>query len=205
LFKDVFDGALNEGWEWIRENRFYWNLTDSPGNLTMFTYLGLINSPYFPKAQNLLVREAPTGNFELTTKMNLIPSSNFQHAGLLIYQSDDNFVQLIRQYCDDEGAGCVGDGIYFDNQELGNFKGGYFPTKVKFGDSTYLKLTFEAGSISGQGKTYTAYFSVDGENWITIGKHDNVLTPIYVGLIANGGIEQKIPCHFDYFTIANIL
>ena len=48
---------------------------------------------------------------------------------------------------------------------------------------------------------YSAYYSLDGNDWTLVGKLNNVnITPNQIGLIAfNAGNEIEIPADFDYF------
>ena len=91
LFRDEFDGALGEGWQWVLENPQTWSLNSQPGWLEMVVSSGSVSAG---SAENLLLRPAPEGNFELETKVKFKPTGDFQIAGLLIYESAANFVQF---------------------------------------------------------------------------------------------------------------
>jgi beta-xylosidase len=188
LFRDDFEGVLAIGWGWVREDPTHWNLTDVSGSVRIILQPGGLNT-----ANNLLLREAPAGNFEMATLVRFTPTSNFQFAGLLIYQDDSNAIQFGRAFCNAPDV-CVGNGIYFDNIQHGEFSGSNYATATANPSQAYLRLRRE-------GTTYTGYHSEDGTNWTVIGQHTSNLTPLRVGLIAAQASEAEITADFDYFTI----
>jgi regulation of enolase protein 1 (concanavalin A-like superfamily) len=157
----------------------------------------------FEEVENILLRHAPEGNFEITTRVLFTPYSNFQSAGLIVYQ-DDNAALFFRRamcYLPSVPGLCVGNGLYFDNYnkdegtpEMYYQIGPNFATQTINPDEVLLRLTRE-------GRVYTAYYSSDGENWITVGRHEANLFPFYVGLIASGALEHPAEADFDYFTL----
>jgi hypothetical protein len=160
----------------------------------------------FEEVENILLRQAPLANFEITTRVLFTPYSNFQGAGLIVYQ-DDNAALFFRRamcYLPQVPDVCVGNGLYFDNYnkdegvpESGYSIGPNFPTQTSNPSEAYLRLT-------RQGRDYTAYFSEDGETWIEIGKHEADLFPSYVGLVASGAFELPAEADFDYFTLEEL-
>ena len=196
IFRDDFEAGLADGWSWVRENQYYWSLTDAPGFLRLITYPGGLAASGGTPTNSILLREAPAGNFGVETLLQFTPTSNFQLAGLIIYQSDTSYLQFGRVYCD-VGDSCVGNGIYFDNIENGNFSGGNFATSVNERSLAYLRLTW-------QGNVYTGYYSEDGNNWITIGQHESIVTPLQVGLVAHQASNGREAADFDYFLVTEI-
>jgi len=192
LFHDDFDGALAAGWSWMREDPTHWNQTDAPGTLRIVLQPGGIGSIASSPANNLLLRQAPEGDFEIVTLVHFTPTSNYQFAGLLIYQDDANAVQFGRAFCSAPG-GCAGNGIYFDRAQHGEF-GENYATATTNPSEAYLRLRRE-------GTTYTGIYSEDGANWIVIGEHRADLTPLRVGLIAAQAYAAETTADFDYFTI----
>ena len=45
-------------------------------------------------ATNLVLQAAPTGAWEMTTKVTLPVTANYQQAGLLVYGDDDNYAKV---------------------------------------------------------------------------------------------------------------
>lgn len=195
LWRDEFEGSLAEGWSWINENPEEWNLTGSPGALRIYT------APSGTGGENLLLRPVVQGNFAVETHLFFTPDTDFQFAGLVIYQDEDTFLQLGSAYCDVEGP-CVGDGIYFDYVSAGGLVDGNFATPAEnpFNPAeAYLRL-------ERRGNMVRAFYSQDGVSWIIIGDHwipsDFVINGI--GLTASqdfftGG--WSVPADFDYFEL----
>jgi tetratricopeptide (TPR) repeat protein len=190
-FRDDFDGALGGGWLWKRENPSGWSLTNKAGWLEIMAGAGNVNQG---DLENLLLRYAPAGNFELETKISFKPAGNYQMAGLMIYESDARHVIFGRAFCDTLQI-CIGDGYYFDSIAGGDYVPGNFGTPMPDTAVVYLRLRREAD-------TYTAYASEDGSNWQTIGSHTNALKPVFVGLVAGQAVEaEPQPAQFDYFVV----
>ena len=196
-WREDFDGSLAEGWRWVRENSAKWNLTENPG------FLRVYDSPYEVngKTQNLFLRDAPAGDFSITTHVYFEPKTNFQFAGLTIYQDDSNILSFGRAFCGTQNV-CVGNGIYFDNIIGGNWTGGNFATSVNTTDEAYLRLERRANVV-------TASFSYDGENWFEIGSHTlkSGFLVTGVGLFAYGDYDKSdadLPADFDFFELSEI-
>lgn len=190
LFRDDFEGSLGDDWQWIRENKKYWSLTNNAGWLEIMARSGHVGSG---DIDNLLLRQAPKGNFELETQLKFKPTGNFQIAGLLIYESAANFIQFGRAFCGT--TYCIRDGYYLDSTANGNFNPENFATTAPEANTVFLRLRRE-------GNTFTAYASEDGKEWKLIGAHNNQMNPLFVGLVsgqAYGTVPQ--PAQFNYFTI----
>ncbi|MEW5873429.1 MAG: FG-GAP-like repeat-containing protein [Chloroflexota bacterium] len=184
LFRDEFEDELSAGWEWIGEDPTHWNLSEEPGALRIILQPGSISG----EPKNFLVRKAPNGNFEISTFVHFLPQSNFQFAGLLIYQSQGNAIQFGRAF-----AG-IGNAIYFDHVERDAPGISNFATAVKSEAQAYLRLRRE-------GTTYTGYFSENGTEWVVIGTYESNIIPFYVGLIASQAFAGETTADFDYFTV----
>jgi beta-xylosidase len=188
---DGFDGLpLDSHWSWINEEPSQWSLTDRPGFLRIETDDGPVG------AANLLVQAAPTGDYAIYADVEFTPDANYQIAGLVVYQDQDNILVLGRAFCDAGPPNCVGNGIYFDGIEGSNFLGN-FATAVPEPDNAHLLVVREAD-------TYSGYYSADGSAWTLIGRHTLVVSPDlpYVGLtsaqdIGLGGNQAD----FDLFEL----
>lgn len=191
LFRDDFEGSLGEGWEWTRENKNAWSLTNNAGWLEIMARAGHVGSG---DIDNLLLRQAPEGNFELETRLNFKPTENFQIAGLIIYESAANFIQFGRAFCG-FGPPCAGDAYYIDLINGGNNNPENFATSAPETDTVFLRLRRE-------GNTFTAYASEDGTEWKVIGAHVGQMNPLFVGLVAGQAVNSvPKPAQFDYFVI----
>jgi beta-xylosidase len=139
------------------------------------------------------------GDFAITTHVLFEPNTNFQLAGLVIYQDENNYLQFGRAFCNAPGA-CAGNGIYFDNVVGGNFTGGNFTTSVESPNEAYLRL-------EGRGDLVKALFSHDGVTWIEIGTHgfSSDFQINGVGLTSVGDTnpsDKDIPADFDFFELS---
>ncbi|HNH79958.1 MAG TPA: hypothetical protein PLD33_15050 [Anaerolineales bacterium] len=190
LFRDDFEGTLGNGWEWTHENSEQWNLTDN-GWLEIMVSYGIINNS---NMDNLLLRQAPAGNFELETKLIFAPMEAPQMAGLLIYENNANYVELVHGACLTQP--CLGDTFYFDQMTRGSFIEENFATPVFGTGAIHLRLRFE-------GDSFTAYASENGTKWKLIGTHSRKIQPLYIGLFAGGSFDRaaQIPAQFDYFIV----
>jgi hypothetical protein len=189
LFRDDFEGGLGTGWTWKSEDPAQWNLSDAPG------FLHIALSPaVFGSASNVLLRDAPGGDFEIATMLRFAPTSNFQFAGLIVYQDDLNALQFGRSFCTGTDV-CLGDGIYFDHIQAGGLVGSNQATATGSQSLTYLRLRRE-------GLTYTGYHSEDGANWSVIGQHTADLSEVRVGVVAAQAFEAPATADFDYFVLS---
>jgi len=189
-FTDNFNDKLADGWTWKNEDPAKWSLSNVPGWLQITASDGSLQGPGLPA--NVLSREAPAGDFEISSLLRFSPTRNFQFAGLAVFQDGGNALQFGRAYCDLPSA-CVGDGLYFDDYVSASSSESNFKTPFQGGD-VYLRLRKE-------GNTYTAFYSEDGQTWTLIGAHTWEFTPIHVGLVAAQSSEDIVAA-FDYFTLS---
>src|SRR5688572_6020806 len=191
-FTDNFENQLGEGWEWLAEDPSRWSLTEVPGWLQIMASDASFDGPSFPT--NVLLRDAPSGDFEISTLLQFSPTSNFQFAGLVVFQDKQNVLQYGRAFCELPDI-CPGGGIYFDNMENGSITGSS-PMIATDIPAVHLRLRRVE-------TTYTAYYSEDGETWILLGEQIRDLSQPRVGLMAAQAAEA-IPAAFDYFTLTSL-
>jgi regulation of enolase protein 1 (concanavalin A-like superfamily) len=189
FFQDDFDQALEPGWFWVREDPSRWSLSTRPGFLRLDLGANDCNNP----PNNVALQPPAQGNYEMETMVDFTPQQNFQLAGLIVYQDDDNFLKLGRAYCDSASL-CIGNGIYFD------FKNSGYPDKSNFATPTnnpsliFLQLRKTASS-------YVGYLSEDGENWTIVGEHVSEIHPVGIGLYAGQSCGGSLPADFDFLSI----
>jgi serine/threonine protein kinase/ABC-type branched-subunit amino acid transport system substrate-binding protein len=194
MMTDDFEGELDSGWSWFEEDPAFWSLSDALGALRIVTQGESLYGAGIPR--NLLLRDAPEGDFEVITRVEFEPQQNFQQAAIVAYQDEDNFVLLNRGFCDLDA--CVGSGLHLDAE----INGEVIPDTPKTPavlSSTFLRLRRE-------GTTYTGYYSANGETWIGLGQLTNPLQPVQVGLMATNSNTDpavpQIPADFDFFEVS---
>jgi hypothetical protein len=192
---ESFDGPfLKPSWSWIREDPSHWSLASHPGVLRITSQQGALLGAT-NNAVNVLLRGLPEGDFEVRTRLLFAPTENFQIAGLLIYEDDDNFMALGRAFCDVGPPLCVGDGIYLDLEMHGTFLWNETLEPTVPGAETHLRLVRRSGA-------YQAYWSPDGERWRRVGAEIHLagFDPTQMGLLVSDGDTgaSQIPADFDY-------
>jgi len=185
-FSDDFLNTLQPGWTWIRENSSRWSLASEPGFLRIVLEGGRYH-------RNILLREVSRQDFDISTRVEFTPTSNFQIAGLIVYADDSSMIKLGRAFCNVAGN-CVGNGIYFDSMQNGQLGGPNYATETSLQDEAYLR-------INKTGSLFTAYYSEDGEDWVAIGEHEAEMPNPKVGVFAGQSNVVGAAANFDYFTL----
>ncbi len=193
FYRDDFNETLIAPWAWIRENSKNWSLTNIPGSMQISVSQGYVSSH---TNTNLLLRPAPAGNFQIETQMTFSPQDNFQFAGLIIYESDSNFIQAGREYC--KAVNCIGQGLYMNYYKNG------FLVKPDFGQP-YREIDPILLRLSRRADTYTFEASTDGKVWFIIGSHTSDMKPLQIGLVTGQRLKgNPISAEFDYFEVRSL-
>jgi len=95
LFEEGFDGKLDEGWSWIREDPDAWRLKD--GALEIRVQPGVAGT-----VKNALVRKAPNrseGTFaiEVTVTNTVVPTRQYEQAGITWYHGGKPVFKLVKE------------------------------------------------------------------------------------------------------------
>ena len=192
-FRDDFNIELESGWQWLREDPSQWSLSTVPGALQINALDGHATSEDLP---NILLRPAPQGDYQIEVKLTFQPAANYQFAGIIIYASPLNLLEVGRAYCDTPST-CAGDGLYIDYYQNGNFILPNFARAYTEGDVVYLRLIH-------QGDTYSLQASPDGIAWTLHGGQVSAMVPLQVGLFAGQNETDPIPALFDYIEIKSL-
>ena len=171
-FRDDFTQLPELGWKWVNEDTFAWNLSEKPGFLRIY----LSDKGELDQVENIFLRNAPEGDFEVTTRVLFTPYSNFQFAGLLIYQDDEHSIKFGRAMCYLPGApNCVGNGLYYDNLVMDEgvrtdegYRADNYATSTVEKSEAYLRIVRE-------GRTYTHFIATTE----LIGKQLDAMSPTY--------------------------
>lgn len=194
-FKDDFSSKLGENWKWYYPDPTYVSLTASPGYLRIYPLAGGIVDG---KPRNLFLANAPQGDFEIRTLLTFKPKSNFQFAGLVIYQDLYNALQFGLGFADcSNPLYCLGRGLYFTSYQQGAPGTQMIASDISEDQPVYIRLT-------RSGKNYRADYSLDGLNWIQAGTFTNPLTPYWVGILAGQsetGFDATVFSDFDFFNL----
>jgi arabinan endo-1,5-alpha-L-arabinosidase len=198
-YSDEFNGALGGQWSWVRQ----------PDAATYGFAGGAFRfdtqaADLYVDSNNasVLVENAPSGNYVVETKLRMdVPPEgccyNYVQGGLVIYGNDDNFVKLadvsIWETRQTEFA-----------KELAPVPAGYprYGNTIVGppGDWTWLRIVV---SRTGQGESYRAYTSADGQTWERGGVWNHALgANAKIGLVSMGG--SGFESQFDYVRVYRI-
>lgn len=172
---DEFDGAVSAVWDrTVREDDARHEVVD--GALVLPTYTGGV------AAAPLLQQELPDGAWQITTKVNLTPTQNYQQAGLLLYASDTDYIKL------DLGKATPGRVVEFVSA------GAVASTVQQRYDGTdaWLRLTSDGAQIE-------ASVSFDGASFATIGSRiGNRFTHVGPFAFRGSTAAAEIDATFDW-------
>ena len=203
--RDEFDGRLQLNWKPIREDASHLSLTRHPGQFTIVTQRGAIhgknNNQPDRLARNLFVIDNPlaaNADFQMTTCLvNFTPGNDYQQAGLVCYNDDDNYLKWMDLHNSRSPNGHVARVLAETNAESD-------ATAVelpKASEKLWLRLT-------RRGNIYEYASSVDGLKFETHGERIwGDLPPKRLGLMAkNGGGRNseaipEIDARFEFFEL----
>lgn len=177
---------LNAAWSWVREDGARWSLAARGGFMRLTAARGDIWANT-NDAANLLLLIPPQGDFEISTRVEVAPTQNWQQAVLLIRGDDDNYVRLDRVYSDGAYVQFVAE------------TGGAPQSWQMSSDLTALYL-----KLSRTGATYVGSYSADGVAWSEVGRVSGLDLPaVRAGLAAWNGWSDApaIPADFDWFCL----
>ena len=205
-YDDEFDGpTLNPNWYWLREDPSRWSLDALPGKLRITTS-GDLNSQC-DNYQNILLQEAPSGDFEVETQVFIHPEQNYQHGGLIILDDPDNYIKLHVAWNDSffQESFSWGQGIALASEKNGTYID--WENRPK----TSLRITDEGMflKISKKGTAYHGFYSNDGKAWVELGSLDMPpMRAAKVGIFGMTGVDSncknfapEIPVEFDFFHV----
>jgi ribosomal protein L37E len=104
---------LDPTWHWIHGKPSYVSLTVRPGWLRIYTESG--KDLFGSKTDgSLLLEKAPTGDYEISTYVQMSPSHDSQQAGIVMYGNDGNFCKVVyvQHRSNTIELGCQGNGLF---------------------------------------------------------------------------------------------
>ncbi len=191
---DHFDSdTLAEEWSIHREVEDKWSLTDVPGKLRILTSEGDSHEAS-NSLKNLFLRDAPDGDFEITTKVTAPIRQNHQQAGLYIWEDEDNYVRLGHVW---DTSTTDGYSIETAKEEDGTYSKPDNMVAHPETDTIYLKLE----KIDDQ---VTSYYW-NGTEWVQAADPVAIsLENIKVGFYGTSTFAGDINADFDYFTLQSL-
>ena len=205
---DGFDGKLALRWEPVRHDPTHVSLVKYPGKLTITTQRGTIHgnekadaASEGTQAKNLhLIRNPASqgGDFVMTTRIeSFAPTTNWQQAGLIVYDDDDNYVKFDLEWNPQAPSEVAFLFLRETDQQSDMFS--VIPERES--ESYWLRVT-------KRGKLYQYAYSTDGENYTVAGaKPWGNGGPKCVGIYAkNGGNPDAadIDAQFDFFEVRSL-
>jgi beta-glucosidase len=223
LSDEFNNGKVGSQWKWIRENPSGHSLSKKPGSLTITSEVGGVTEGT-NNAKNILLQSA-NNDWVIETRLvgTRVPSQP-ENSGILVYENDDNFVQLMfrsvtktsrggNRTAPETQPGTI-DLIMEENGITKSMARFNLPNEIIGENYLYLKL-------EKKGSLYTAHYSFDGEKYVMMGNADILLKDIRAGLIVCDGIvtqymkstfwfnsdttkpDTPFDVSFDYFRIEN--
>jgi regulation of enolase protein 1 (concanavalin A-like superfamily) len=159
LFTEVFKGKLADGWSLVREDAKGWRLDQ--GALVIRTSTGGLwlkdNN-----TQNIFLRTPPqTKDAPLIIEVFVEnePTNAYEHAGLVWYGDDDNYVILVKEKVGDRQL------VQLVPEYEGRPKVG-FAEKAYQGKGVWLRMEVFGGKVRGQ------FRATEKDAWQTLGECD---------------------------------
>lgn len=191
LFRDDFTGGIQAGWTWENENPSRWTITPEGWLQVIGEDASLLGNGF---QNNLLCRNAPNGDFQISVHIIADPISDFQQATLYLYQDGDNYIAINRGYCSICDIG--GSGLFMEYKYSG--KWGTYTVKSQDTD-IFLRLV-------SQGEAIIGYYAFEPEDWQRFGKIgyylDNANICLGVSNVDQTGINADLVGRFDYLEIS---
>lgn len=204
IFRDEFEGSLEEGWFWVNEDPSRWSFADGSWLAITADNSSMLHQSEIIGQTNVLVRPAPEGDFTLTAKVDTSPAEDFQQAGIFIIEDGFDYVAILVSFCKDCSPASGGELIemkaVLDNQPL--LANPYLPKPQGVGSEISLRLVYSSGVNS-----ITGYYSFDGQDWLEAFQVRDAPPFDKVGLSATnspgpGGVQHDLIARFDFFELS---
>ncbi len=180
--------SLGHQWDVVRQNDD--NLLVADGRLEITAAAGDITAASDNGAN--LVLQSANSDWTIDTKLqtSALPTGA-QNAGLVAYQDDSHFVKFVytgvaMRRGQQQGAAPAAGSLRLYVEENGASKSTLSVNLAETGikdNTVYLKLEKD-------GSTYTAFYSVNGKNWIMAGQAEVILKDIKAGVMACNGVQN---------------
>lgn len=201
---DEFDGDRLDGCRWNAVlDADLTRLRLATGQVEIDTTNADFNGTNNAPIPNLLLQEAPDGDWVMETKMHAPVADNWQLAGLLVYGDQDNYVKF-DVVADNEAGQQRALRTELVSEVDADFGGGgqaNLTPPASENDTWWLRL---AKTSDTTGDTYAGEISADGENWQAMPQTvTNALEEPRIGLMATGPQQaEPVTVSFDYFHLS---
>jgi regulation of enolase protein 1 (concanavalin A-like superfamily) len=191
LFEEPFTGKLENSWSWVREDPKAWRIDN--GALVVRTMPGHIHGGS-NDARNVLIRPLPKSENPLAIEVYLEgePKVQFEHAGVVWYVDDDNYVSLYQESL----GGKVELQMVTEQKGRASYEVAHHGAK-----GVWLRLLISAGTIT------TQYRSSEKEAWREVGQAKvPTEVPARAGLTSGGaprGSERYV--RYRTFRVLEVL
>lgn len=222
---EFLENSVGKQWQWIRENKATYNLSENPGMLTITSEVGDV-SEASNNAKNILLQSA-NNDWVIETELffSRTPSQP-ENAGILALQDENNFVKLMlravtkttNQRRNQNGELQIQPGTI----DLIVEENGIAMSAASFNVPKEITGTYPLVlKLEKKGSRYTAYYALDGGLFNELGVADVLLKDIKAGLIACDGViitsmknvyyfnpdvtklDTPFDVSFNYFRITN--
>jgi hypothetical protein len=190
FFYDDFDDTdLDNAWFWLRESPANWNLEDRSSHLRIYTQYGTLHGGN-PLPENVLLRNAPTADFEVSTRFEINPTEDYQEAALLLYEDDDNYVKISRLHHTASGGHIL---LFLVEQD-----------SIPITSTLLFAQTVVELQLEYQGNNVTGSYRDQNGIWTELGQR---LLPesssfSFLGVAAHNGCKShdvpSVPADFDF-------
>jgi regulation of enolase protein 1 (concanavalin A-like superfamily) len=156
LFEEQFAGELGKGWSWVREDPKAWRI--EKGALVLRSLPGYLHAKH-NDSRNVLLRPLPESDKPLAVEVRVEsePKVQFEHAGLVWYADDDNYVALFQEVLGGEVE------LQMVTEKDGK---PHFAVARHGAKAVWMRLVISGGKIT------TLYRPSPEEGWKVVGRSD---------------------------------
>jgi PKD repeat protein len=196
VWRDDLNGnELGEWWNVLRRND---SLVVANGTVKLPTDPGDIYEAS-NTAGNIVLRQAPSGPFTITAKLNHQGQVQYQQGGIIVYGDDDNYVKFARTATNAAG-GNLTEIFEFIQEQNGTARNAFqdrMNVPAGYPRDFYLRINWD-------GTQLTAQQSQDGENWTNVGRASTAFPESpQVGFYAlSNGAAEPVEVLFDWFEVS---
>ncbi|MFD4256242.1 ThuA domain-containing protein [Streptomyces sp. NPDC058534] len=191
---DEFNSDRIDGCRWDAVTRPDLNtIRMADGALSIDTEPGDINGSANDDPENLVLQDAPDGDWVVETRMRGDLKERFQLAGLMVHGNDDDYVKFdVAAFNSPGSAPSLHAELVSENAGVFG-QGGNRSTAVSLPESGWWHLR-----LTKTGNTYTGEISDGGTDWKSLGTVTNEVPAPRFGVMAIGPQQTRGPVTVDF-------